>query len=233
MKLILNITLLLIVLLLIAIASTFNNAEAHEFNNDIPKMYQELKGGTVSITAAAGGQGTGFFVQGQYIITNNHVVANKQDAKGNTIKQSYLLKVASGEVVSATVILRIKESDVAVLYTPNYTSGHTLELVEKDLTIGNRVMTIGNPLGLTGTLGIGIISNKNVQGRDTKNNILVSSEIIFGSSGSPVFNEAGKVIAVVRAVAGKAYENFGLAVPTIEFKTKVESGIITHRIGLQ
>lgn len=83
-----------------------------------------------------------------------------------------------------------------------------------DVTVGQRAVAIGNPLGLEHTLTDGIVSQRRVyEGRKV---IQVSVPLSPGNSGGPLMNMSGKAIGVSTAKLGNAYNRgdaLNLAVP--------------------
>jgi S1-C subfamily serine protease len=80
--------------------------------------------------------------------------------------------------------------------------GHSTDAVE-----GQRVLVIGSPEGLQGTVTEGIISAF----RDNRSMIQISAPISPGSSGSPVMEEFGNVIGVATLIAREG-QNLGFAI---------------------
>jgi len=165
------------------------------------------------------GSGSGFVIDTKArIVTNNHVV-----------EQADALKVTffDGTVADAQVLGRDPYSDLAVIkidVPPERLV--SLELGDSStLQVGQRVIAIGNPFGLEGTMTVGIIS---ALGRTLPAQILQSSgyfsnpEIIQtdaainpGNSGGPLLDIHGRVIGVntaIRSTTG-VYSGIGFAVP--------------------
>src|SRR5262249_45270986 len=82
-----------------------------------------------------------------------------------------------------------------------------------DAVEGQRVLVIGSPEGLQGTVSDGIISAF----RENRSMIQITAPISPGSSGSPVMNESGEVIGVATMVT-KEGQNLGFAIPAEEVK---------------
>lgn len=123
-----------------------------------------------------------------YLLTNNHVIAGG----------SYILaKTSSGAVYNfESVAVRSDDPDVAILKftttdVPHLQLGSSAEAVE-----GQKVLVIGNPEGLQGTVSDGIIAAF----RDDRTYIQITAPISPGSSGSPVLDETGQVIGMATLV---------------------------------
>lgn len=172
-------------------------------------MYERVIPGIVSIqvlTNAGGSQGTGFVYDKQgHIITNEHVV------EGQTSMQ---VAFTSGFKAYATLVGVDKDSDIAVIKVDAPES----ELVPLALgdsyqvKVGQKVIAIGNPFGLSGTMTTGIVS---ALGRTLPSNrqagsgggffsagdlIQTDAAINPGNSGGPLFNLNGEVIGINRAI---------------------------------
>ncbi|MBR6440148.1 MAG: trypsin-like peptidase domain-containing protein [Aeriscardovia sp.] len=136
------------------------------------------------------------------IVTNDHVI---EDA------QSIEVTLDNGNMYSAKVLGTDPTTDLAVIQLQNAPSN--LQPVtfanSDDLAVGQRVMSIGNPLGYENTATTGIISalNRPVEVSDaTEKNIVtnaiqISAAINPGNSGGPTFDAAGDVIGINSSIA--------------------------------
>ncbi|MCI0156278.1 trypsin-like peptidase domain-containing protein [Leifsonia shinshuensis] len=161
---------------------------------------------TVSaIGSAGGGTGTGELITSDgYIVTNNHVISGAVD--GGTISV-----VSSGGVESpAQLVGRDPRSDLAVLKI----SGSNLPTVpwgdSAKVVVGQPVVALGAPLGLSGTVTSGIVSALGrtvpVPGDDGQTAILANSiqtdaSINPGNSGGALVNCSGDLIGINSAIA--------------------------------
>ena len=154
-------------------------------------------------------QGSGFIVTADgYILTNNHLV-------GNTEKVS--VKLSDGRSIDAKVIGADADSDVAVIKV-EAEGLPFLELADSaSLEVGEWVIAIGNPFGLSHTVTAGIVSAKGRSGLDVANYedfIQTDAAINFGNSGGPLLNLDGKVVGINTAIIGAAGNiGIGLAIP--------------------
>jgi len=152
------------------------------------------------------GLGSGFIVKVDekkklvYLLTNNHVVENAQNIK---------VQFKNDIVLDAKVIGTDKMSDVAVIAVPfkegiqEYAKKHMLKLGDSDrLKPGMTVIAIGNPLGLTGTVTMGIISalDREMPGHPGEGFIQTDAAINPGNSGGPLINLKGEVIGINTAI---------------------------------
>ncbi|XVQ12767.1 S1C family serine protease [Spirillospora sp. CA-255316] len=159
----------------------------------------------VMIRVSAGGEGgtggTGFIVNGGYIITNNHVVA-----QGGDIQVVFNDK----KTLPATVKGRDPRSDIAVLKPEGQHSLPPLTPGNSDqLAVGDPVIAIGSPLGLQGSVTTGIVSSLNRAvptggegGGETTflNAIQTDAAINPGNSGGPLVDARGRVIGINTAI---------------------------------
>jgi S1-C subfamily serine protease len=139
------------------------------------------------------GLGSGFIITSDgYILTNNHVV------EGAT-KIAVMLK--DGREFSGQVVGTDTTSDVAVVKI-NGTNLPTVQLGDSStLTVGQKVIAIGNPYGLSQTVTTGVISalERNVQASATENLVGVvqtDAAINPGNSGGPLVDLSGRVVGM-------------------------------------
>jgi len=154
-------------------------------------------------------QGSGFIVSNDgYILTNNHVVAD-----ADTIK----VKLVDEREFEAKVIGTDPESEVAVIKI-DANQLPTIELAASNtLEVGEWVLAIGNPFGLSHTVTAGIVSAKGRSGvglTTYEDFIQTDAAINPGNSGGPLINLDGKVVGINTAIIG-ANGNIGIgfAVP--------------------
>jgi serine protease Do len=163
---------------------------------DIAEIVQKAKAAIVEIlTYNAKGRplatGSGFFASPDVIITNAHVI------KGAS---KIFARMSNGTLYPVTVKdTRGGENvDVASLVLPQASSNASfLYLSRPEVIAGQRVLVIGNPEGLEGTVSDGIVSAIRNGGKL----IQITAAISPGSSGSPVLNEEGNVIGVATMTA--------------------------------
>ena len=153
----------------------------------------------------SGGTGSGFFLESNgLVLTNNHVISAA--ATGNA---KITVRLANGKVYDAKLIGRDVSYDLAVIKI-SVTDAPALQLGNSDdVAVGDGVIAIGSPLGLTGTVTSGIISAKNrpvTSGGGTRessfiNAIQTDAAINPGNSGGPLVNLSGAVIGINSAIA--------------------------------
>ena len=176
---------------------------------------------SIETTSADGGAtGSGFVIDANgYLLTNNHVVADSL-----TIK----VLLNDGREFAARILGRDESYDLAVLKIE--ASGlKALQLGDSEkVQVGDPVIAIGSPLGLSGTVTQGIISAKNrpVTAGDDESDSATSfisalqtdAAINPGNSGGPLVDATGAVIGVNSAIAslgssGSGSIGLGFAIP--------------------
>jgi serine protease Do len=135
--------------------------------------------------------GSGFVINKDgYIVTNNHVVA---DGKKITVK------FPDGREFNAKLIGTDAATDVALLKVKSDKPLPSVEFGDdRQVRVGDWVIAVGNPFGLSNTVTAGIVSSI---GRDVGNGpytdfIQIDAPINRGNSGGPTFNIQGKVIGM-------------------------------------
>jgi putative serine protease PepD len=155
--------------------------------------------------ADGGATGSGFVIASDgYILTNNHVIAAAVTS-GGTIS----VRLQDGNSYPATVIGRDSSYDLAVLRISNHAL-IALQFGDSDkVAVGDSVLAIGSPLGLSGTVTLGIISAKDravTAGESESENSFINAlqtdaAINPGNSGGPLVDSTGAVIGVNSAIA--------------------------------
>jgi putative serine protease PepD len=180
-------------------------------NGSIAAVAQKVLPSTVQIIAEYNGDpqgatGSGFVFDKQgHIITNNHVVAEAAGDNGpiEVIDQN-------GRHLKATVIGRSPVYDIAVLKVPGAESLIPMAIGSADqMRVGETVVAIGSPLGLSATVTSGIISavHRPVTTGDTASDssyisaVQTDAAINPGNSGGPLVNLQGQVVGVNSAIA--------------------------------
>jgi putative serine protease PepD len=173
--------------------------------------------GVVSVqvrSGSGGSSGSGFvFDDRGHIVTNNHVVAG---ASGTVS-----IVGSDGRRVTATVIGTDPASDIAVLRVTPGRALAPLALAPAGTTrVGEPVLAVGSPLGLSGTVTAGIVSALDRQvrlgGATRQAAVQTDASINPGNSGGPLVNARGEVVGVNTAIAtmeGGGSIGIGFAVP--------------------
>ncbi|HYH80750.1 MAG TPA: S1C family serine protease [Longimicrobium sp.] len=170
---------------------------------------------TLNTYNAAGrktGLGSGFFLSDGRIATNRHVVQNSARVEAVTQDERRLGTATYAEAVGGPT------ADLAIL--PRITNPPaTLNLARALPEVGEAVVVIGAPEGLSNTVSTGIVSAiRQLQGRTL---VQISAPISHGSSGGPVLNMRGEVIGVSVSVLSEG-QNLNFAVPVTELTRLVQ-----------
>ncbi len=161
------------------------------------------------------GQGSGFlYNNSNMIITNYHVVADETDIE---------IEFFDRTRTQATVIGSDAYADVAVLSVPTVPAEATPLNFGNQSSIGQQVVAIGNPLGLTESLSVGYISQVN-RLLDLEPIIVpvlqLDLTIAPGSSGGPLLDMSGNVVGITNAGTDVG---FNFAVPVNIMKRVIPS----------
>ena len=163
--------------------------------------------------------GSGFVVASNgTVVTNAHVIEGAS---------RIVVTLSNGEELEAEVLGFDRDSDVAVLKV----AGHGLTAIElgssADLMIGETVIALGNPLGLSNTVTTGVLS---ARGRTVPSEtgerlftdfLQTDAPINPGSSGGPLVNLDGEVIGINTAIVAGA-EGIGFAIPAARVRRVVD-----------
>jgi|GEM_PF-1584459 len=161
---------------------------------------------TYGPTGRMTGLGSGFFLPDGRIATNRHVVQNSARVEAVTQDSRRLGTATYAEAVGGPT------ADLAIL--PRITNPPaTLNLARALPEVGEAVVVIGAPEGLSNTVSTGIVSAiRRIEGRTL---VQISAPISHGSSGGPVLNMRGEVIGVSVSVLSEG-QNLNFAVPVTE-----------------
>jgi serine protease DegS len=162
-----------------------------------------------------------------HIITNNHVIANAE---------SINVELADNRVAPATVVGRDPDTDLALL-SIKLKNLPVMPLGRSDeIQVGDVVLAIGDPLGLSQTVTHGIVSATGRQqlGVATfENFIQTDAAINAGNSGGALINARGELIGINTAVLNKSnsgnlsVEGIGFAIP-VNLARGVMKDILDH-----
>jgi serine protease Do len=157
------------------------------------------------------GLGSGFVVESNgYIITNYHVVSDSNDVT---------VKFASGSEYKAKVIGRDQATDLAVVKI-KADNLPVLAFGDSDkIQVGEWVIAIGNPFGLSSTVTVGVISAKGRSGigiEDYEDFIQTDASINMGNSGGPLIDTSGQVVGINTAIVSGSGGSVGIgfAIPS-------------------
>jgi len=153
--------------------------------------------------------GSGFIISPDgYIVTNNHVVAEADEIK---------VKLQGREkLYDAKVIGRDQETDLALLKIEAGATLPVLEFGNSDATrVGEWVLAIGNPFGLSHSVTAGIISAKgrHIGAGPFDSFLQTDASINPGNSGGPLINMDGRVVGINTAIVPNG-QGIGFATPS-------------------
>ncbi len=179
--------------------SPFGDPQMDEF-------YYHFFGGRPQREQVRQSLGSGFIISPDgYILTNNHVVDKAKDIK---------VALADGRVFDAKLIGRSREIDIALIKV-EVDNLPSVVLGDSDaLEVGDWVVAIGNPFGLSETVTAGIVSAKGrVIGAGPYDDLIQTDAAINpGNSGGPLFNTKGEVVGMNTLIIAQG-QNLGFAVP--------------------
>jgi len=197
-------------------------------NTSLPSIYQEVAPSVVVVQdfqpatsifnqvmyTQVQGSGFTYSLNGQdVIVTNYHVV---DDAVNVTVT------FQDGSSYTAKVLGSDPYSDLAVLSTtaPQSELVPLTIVISSTLQVGEQVVAIGSPYGLTGSMTTGIVSALNrtiteetTGGYDIADVIQTSTAINPGNSGGPLLNDQGQVIGITTAIVSNS-DGLGFAIPS-------------------
>ncbi len=208
-------------------------------DGSVAAVAQELLPSTVQISAefegqAGGATGSGFVLDRQgHIVTNNHVVADAAESEG-----AIQIVDEEGNRYDATVVGRSPVYDLAVLFSEDAEGLRPASLGSSEkLRVGEGVVAIGSPLGLSSTVTSGIVSalRRPVTTGETAdessyiNAVQTDAAINPGNSGGPLVNLRGQVVGVNSAIATSGGGTFSGEAGNIGvgFAIPIEQVIIT------
>ncbi|HLF88487.1 MAG TPA: trypsin-like peptidase domain-containing protein [Anaerolineales bacterium] len=185
--------------------------------DSLTALYEQVSAGVVSIrvlTQDSGGQGSGFVIDSDgHILTNYHVVEGATDIEVD-FNTGFKTR---GEVVGVDL-----DSDIAVLQVEAPAEElHPLPLGDSEqVKVGQLVIAIGNPFGLSSTMTVGVVSatGRTLDSLSTAPGggtysagdiIQTDAAINPGNSGGPLLNLDGEVIGINRAIQTDTFSNVG------------------------
>ena len=148
------------------------------------------------------------------VATNHHVIEDASRVNVKLIDGSWAQEV--------WLLTEDADLDLALLQIVVDQEITSVILGDSDeVEVGERTISIGNPLGLEHTLTDGLISARRVY--DNQRYLQTSTPISPGNSGGPLFNMRGAVIGVSTATIGRweAGQNLNLAVPVNELRNLI------------
>lgn len=233
------------------------NVTSSSFLSDLslPEIFNQTEISVVQITSTRPGSSEGIILNGRdipqdnvalgsgfvydrdgRIITNHHVVTDVKEVD---------VRFVDGDTFTAKVVGKDPYSDIGILQItdPEYfKKGVTpLEIANSSkIQVGEQIIAIGNPFGLSGTLTTGVISQigrllpNDITGYSIANTIQTDAAINPGNSGGPLLNMNGQVVGMNTAIFSNTglYSGVGFAIPSNmllkEIPVLIEKGSYTH-----
>lgn len=197
-------------------------AKGQEFNFDnhpfgeFFKRFGAPEGFDMPQRGPSQGLGSGFVLdEAGYIVTNHHVVDN-----ANTVT----VRLSDDRTFEAEIVGTDPLTDIAVLKIDAGEDLQAVEMGDSDvIRVGEDVVAIGNPFGLSSTVTTGIVSAKgrNISEGPYAEFIQTDAAINKGNSGGPLFNMDGEVVGVNSAIYSPSGGSVGLGFA-------VTSNIVEH-----
>jgi serine protease Do len=197
----------------ISVEVKFQNTAANDEERQMPRdfrdffeQFPQFRGQPFPMPREprSSGQGSGFIITSDgYAVTNNHVVRNADEVK---------VRLNTGEELSAEVIGTDPKTDLALIKIKADRTFPTVKFTDSEPRVGDWVMAVGNPFGLTSTVTTGIIS---ARGRDIGSGpyddyLQIDASINRGNSGGPAFNLEGEVVGVNTAIFSPSGGSVGI-----------------------
>lgn len=174
--------------------------------------------------------GSGFLInESGFILTNYHVISGSRQIQVTMSDQS---------VYNAQPLDTDRSDDLALIKITPKKKVAALRLGDSDhIQVGQKVLAIGNPFGLEGTLTTGIISSigRAIQaenGNRIEGMIQTDAAINGGNSGGPLLDSAGNVVGINTAIVGQTNVGIGFALPVNRAKALLsdyQAGRVTER----
>ena len=175
------------------------------------------------------GTGSGFFIDDKgHILTNNHVITGG----GQGVGKKLTVTLADKSTYTASVLGLDPLNDLALIKIEPRGKFSYLKMGDSDaIQVGQKVLAIGNPFGLDGTLTTGVISSmgrtiQDERGRELEGLLQTDASINQGNSGGPLLDSQGNVIGVNTAILagpqGIGTTGIGFAMPINKAKTMLD-----------
>ncbi|WP_255151247.1 S1C family serine protease [Halorarius halobius] len=172
------------------------------------QVYREVIDSVVQIETDASA-GTAFVFDDGHVVTNAHVVGDAEAAD---------VRFRDGTWRAATVAGTDAYSDLAAVAVDDRPDAATpLPLQSPDPVVGQEVVAIGNPFGLSGSLTTGVVSGVNRSipspaGFRIPDSVQTDAAVNPGNSGGPLVSLEGEVVAVINSGGGDNVA-FGISAP--------------------
>lgn len=177
-----------------------SNPIIQKFNAE--QIYDKNVNNTVTIITAIG-QGSGFFIDSNKVITNYHVI------EGST--EAVILLNNSAKKYKVNGYLSVDRINDLILLEVDYVNSGFIKIDNSIPKTGSKIFALGSPVGLNKTLSDGLISG--MRDLNERKLLQITAPISHGSSGCPILNEKSKLVGV--AVGGVSdASNIGFCIPS-------------------
>ena len=237
------------------ISTTKGRPQSSASEISLPEIFKNTENSVVQITSTRPGSnevvilngreipqnnvalGSGFvYDHDGRIITNHHVVSEVQEVD---------VTFVDGDTYTAKVVGKDPYSDIGMLQITDpefFKKGvEPLRIANSsEIQVGEQIIAIGNPFGLSGTLTTGVISQigrllpNDVTGYSIANTIQTDAAINPGNSGGPLLNMNGEVVGMNTAIFSNTgvYSGVGFAIPSNmllkEIPVLIQKGSYVH-----
>jgi S1-C subfamily serine protease len=174
--------------------------------------------------------GSGFLINDEgFILTNFHVISGSSRIQVTLQDQSQYY---------ARALDTDRSDDLAIIKITPKRKLEFVRLGDSDrLQVGQKVLAIGNPFGLEGTLTVGVVSSigRSIEGENEQRlqgMIQTDAAINGGNSGGPLLDSSGNVIGINTAILGQTNIGIGFALPINRAKALLsdyQAGRVTER----
>jgi serine protease Do len=159
-----------------------------------------------------------------YIVTNNHVVQGARkievrfasETRADSRESTVIAKLVGADRESDLAVIKVERVDLPVLDLGN----------SNDLKQGQVVMAFGNPLGLEGSVSMGIVSSvaRRLHPEDAMVYVQTDAPINPGNSGGPLVDTEGRVVGINTLIFTQSggSEGIGFAIPSNAVKNVYE-----------
>ena len=173
------------------------------------------------------GAGSGVIIDPRGYILSNHHVVDKAEEVTVTLndRRKFKAKVIGSDSKTDVAVIKIEAKNLPVAPLGNSSS----------LQVGQWVLAIGNPFGLSQTVTAGIVSAKGRSGvgiTEYEDFIQTDAAINPGNSGGPLINLHGEVVGINTAILSRSggYQGIGFAIPVNQARTIMEQIISSGKV---
>lgn len=221
----------------------------------LPEIFKKTENSVVQITSTRPGSNEIVIINGREIPQNNIALGSGfvYDHDGRIITNHHVVSeveevdvtFVDGDTYTAKVVGKDPYSDIGILQItdPEFFKKGVLPLRianSSEIQVGEQIIAIGNPFGLSGTLTTGVISQigrllpNDITGYSIANTIQTDAAINPGNSGGPLLNMNGEVVGMNTAIYSNTgvYAGVGFAIPSNmllkEIPVLIEKGRYVH-----